>query len=146
MSPKSLLPYFLFSICFITYLGFSTATPNLGPLYDCSHLHDKAFFNFPKSKIVPIRCTLSTVPFSFMLLLYANLSGRQFMLLYANLSGRQSTILTSSSIIVPLKFVNINATKTFGVRSLNIIMFMLALFLLLIVYELLKHKFLLLVP
>ena len=96
--------------------------------HDCSQLHDKAFFQFPKIKIVPIRCTLSTVPFNFMLLLYSNLI---------------SIILTSSSIIVLLKFVNINATKTFGVLRLNIIMFMLSLFLLLIVYELLKHEFLL---
>ena len=43
-----ILPYFLFTLCILTLCGYLTAVPNLGPLYDCSHLNDQAYFRFPQ--------------------------------------------------------------------------------------------------
>ena len=45
---NNILPYFIFTFCFLTYLGPLTAAPNLGPLYDCSRLYDQAYFTLPK--------------------------------------------------------------------------------------------------
>ena len=45
---NNILPYFIFTFCFLTYLGPLTAAPSLGPLYDCSRLYDQAYLTLPK--------------------------------------------------------------------------------------------------
>ena len=37
-------PYFLFSICFLASMSYLSTTPYLGPLYDCTKLHETSYF------------------------------------------------------------------------------------------------------
>ena len=40
-------PYFLFSICFLASMSYLSTKPYLGPLYDCTKLHDTSYFRLP---------------------------------------------------------------------------------------------------